>query len=233
MRSPSSWPARASSGWMPSGRGSPRWTPSSSGSPWTWPRRATRALRRPVETRHTDEGAVLAAGAPVLTLVESGHLEARVGVAADAVDDLRPGAVYAVRVDGVSYDAVFRRALPATDAVTRSRTVVLDLPAAAAARVVPGQLARLAVTERVEVEAVWVPADALVRGVRGLWSAYAAEPGADGPRVVRHHVEVLHLQGSRALVRGTLGPQDQVLVGDTSRVVPGQLVVPRLANEQG
>ena len=184
-----------------------------------------------VAVRHADEGAVLAAGAPVLTLVESGALEAHVGVAPEVVGTLVPGAPYTLTVGPSRFEARFRRALPISDVQTRSRTVILDLPPEVDAEVVPGQLASLITRESIPVDGLWIPADALVRGVRGLWSAYAV--AAEGPQatVTRHHVEVLHLDGERALVRGTLQATDLVLHGDTQRVVPGQAIEPRVEGE--
>ena len=185
-----------------------------------------------VELRHIDEGGVLGAGVPVVTLVESGHLEARVGVAPEVVSTLVAGQTYAIRVADRMFEATFRRALPATDVSTRSRTVILDLPAGSDAYVVPGELAELTTRESIAVEGVWIRGDALVKGVRGLWSAYAVTGEGRDAVVSSHHVEVLHVEGERALVRGTLEATDLVLFGDTSRVVPGQHIDPQLITDQ-
>jgi hypothetical protein len=42
--------------------------------------------------------------------------------------------------------------------------------------------------------------------------------------VVRDTVEILHHDGGRAFVRGTLGPADRIIVSGLQRVVPGQSV---------
>ena len=103
----------------------------------------------------------------------------------------------------------------------------------AAAYAVPGQIARLELEEHVEQSGVWVPASALARGVRGLWAVYAVSEDAEGtPRVVRHHVEVLHAESERALVRGTVDQATPIIVGNSERVGPGQAVEP-LAKDTG
>ena len=46
------------------------------------------------------------------------------------------------------------------------------------------------------------------------------------PRVVRHHVEVLHASDDRVLIRGTLPSDAEIVVGNTERIAPGQAVAP-------
>ena len=61
--------------------------------------------------------------------------------------------------------------------------------------------------------------------MRGLWAAYVVEEDGGGRPVVRRQdVEVLHTDGQRTLVRGTLIPGDRVITAGTHRVVPGQVV---------
>lgn len=184
---------------------------------------AGRVLRR-----HLDEGSVTTPGRPVITLVEDGRLEAWIGVPPQVALRLQIGGGHAVRVGDLEFEARLLSRLPATDERTRTQTVLFGLPAEAADRVVPGQVARLDLEERVEVSGFWLPTSALSRGVRGLWAVYGLEPtpGGDGLLAVRHPVEVLHTDGERAYVRGTLGAEDSVVVGNTERVAPGQRVTP-------
>ena len=42
--------------------------------------------------------------------------------------------------------------------------------------------------------------------------------------VAREAVEILHLEGERAYVRGTLGEGAKVVLGGTNRIIPGQKV---------
>jgi len=178
--------------------------------------------------RHLDEGGVATPGRPVITLVEDRRLEARIGVPPGVALRLEMGGSHAIHVGDVTFEARLLARLPATDERTRTQTVLFELPAEAVAQVVPGQVARLDLEERVPVSGFWLPTSALSRGVRGLWAVYGLEPTPDGDGLlaVRHPVEVLHTDGERAFVRGTLGAEDSVVVGNTERVAPGQRVKP-------
>lgn len=184
---------------------------------------AARLLRR-----HADEGAVAVPGAPILTLVEDGVLEAWIGVPPAVALGLVLDSSQVVQVGLHAFEATVGAKLPATDRATRTQSVVLRLPSAAAEGAVPGQVARLELSERVDVEGFWVPASALTRGVRGLWAVYALEPGEDGAawRAQRHAVEVLHTHGTRALVRGTLDADSRIVIGNAEKLAPGQSVAP-------
>ena len=178
--------------------------------------------------RHADEGAVAGPGAPVLTLVEDRVLEAWVGVPPDVALRLPVSSPHVVRIGRHAFEATLEARLPATDAATRTQTLVLGLPPSAVDQVVPGQVARLEVSERVETDGYWLPSSALTRGVRGLWAVYALEATDDpvGWRAVRHAVEVLYTEQGRALVRGTLDASTQVVIGNAEKIAPGQAVRP-------
>ena len=93
-------------------------------------------------------------------------------------------------------------------------------------RVVPAQVARIEIAERTEARGFWLPATALTRGSRGLWSVLVVETDAALGRSVaaRRDVELLYTDGDRVLVRGTLRPGDAVIFGGTHRLVAGQPV---------
>ena len=173
-----------------------------------------------IGARMADEGRVVAAREPVLRLVESSALEARVGVPVRVAAALAPGAVRAVRIDGRSHAATVRSLLPGVDPASRTRTVVLDLPAASAATAVPGQIVRLEILETVPARGIWLPNTALRKGTRGLWSVYVVRDA----RIESRRVELIFTQSDRVLVRGTLESGERVVVAGAHRVVPGQRV---------
>lgn len=159
--------------------------------------------------------------------MEDGVLEAWIGVPPSASVGIETSASYVVRVGRRVFEAQVEAKLPGTDPATRTQTVILRLPADADG-LVPGQIARLAYNEQVPTVGFWVPLSALTRGVRGLWALYALEPGnGEGAwRAVRHAVEVLHAHDGRALVRGTLDADTQIVVGNAEKLAPGQSVRP-------
>jgi RND family efflux transporter MFP subunit len=178
-----------------------------------------------VARRHVDEGTVVAGGANVLRLVEDSRLEAHIGVPPELAGKLTAGDSYSVTVGDQQFPAHVQAVLPELDSTTRTRTVVLLLVTGAANRLVPGQVARVTVAERQDVDGFWLPTTALDRGTRGLWSALAVVPGDDGLlRTERRPVEVLHTDAKGVLVRGVLSAGDRIVAEGVHRVVEGQVV---------
>jgi len=176
-----------------------------------------------VAQRAVDEGTVVAAGTTLVTVLESGRPEARIGVAPDAVRALAAGATFTLSADGRDLAARLRATRP--DIETGTRTVPLlfsvtdhDPPAF-------GAVVDLAVERWVPADGFAVPLTALVEGERGLWTVYVAEADESGARrVVRESVEIVHLDDETAFVRGTLADGAAVVVGGPQRVAPGQAV---------
>ncbi|MEM9907483.1 MAG: HlyD family efflux transporter periplasmic adaptor subunit, partial [Cyanobacteria bacterium P01_D01_bin.44] len=97
-----------------------------------------------VGTRTVDEGVVVASGQAILSLVEAGPLEARVGVPPVVADTLTAGDDVSVSVGDRVYPATITALLPELDATSRTVTVVLQV---AAADLTVGQTVRLSLTE--------------------------------------------------------------------------------------
>ncbi len=187
-----------------------------------------------VSARYADEGLVVSAGYPVLEIMESEHLQARVGVAFDLAGDLSVGQRHPIVLNGTTADAVIARILPQLDDATRTVTVLFDLPGDGAFAGKPGQTIRLRLADRRRQQGFWLPIDALVRGERGLWAVYAVvsssnEAANSTSRVgtlERREVEILYTESDRVYVRGLLQDGDEIVSAGAHRVVPGQTVAP-------
>jgi multidrug efflux pump subunit AcrA (membrane-fusion protein) len=196
-----------------------------------------------VAKRHIDEGTVVAAGQPVVRLIEDAKPEIEIGVPIQVINQVPAGSRQQVQIGNKIYTSRVKTILPYVNETTRTRTVILSLENADMQSIAPGQLARLIVQQTVPTNGFWLPVTALVRGERGLWSAYTlAKTGATEEqgrqkgntsstpyspstyRVKRADVEVLRTETNRVLVRGVLRPDDRVIVNGTHLVVPGQLV---------
>jgi len=189
---------------------------------------AKSVLRAPfagtVGARLADEGAVVAAGAPVADLLETGRPRARVGVSPEAAAALEAGARVRLTVAGREVPARLEALRPDLSTATRTVAALIALDAPPAPF---GETVELTVARRVPAEGTWLPLTALVEGRRGLWSVFAAAPdGAGGHAVARESVEVLHVADGRAYVRGTLADGALVVAAGAHRVIPGQAVVP-------
>ncbi len=176
-----------------------------------------------VSDRRVDEGTVVAAGTPLLRLLETGRREARVGLPARFAGRLAPGSRHPVTLTGATVEGRVTAILPDLDPGTRTVTAVLSLPTGIAAP--SGDLARLLLSERIPEPGFWLPTTALTEGLRGLWTVYALAPEPAGGHAVRREtVEVLHTATDRVFVRGTLEPGDLIVAAGAHRLVPGQQV---------
>ncbi len=176
-----------------------------------------------ISDRLVDEGTVVTAGMPVFAVLDSGPLEARIGVPVRFAEDLAEGAPKRLEIAGKTVSATVEKIVPSLDPATRTVTAILSIEEALTAA--SGQLARLAIEEDIGEPGFWLPTTALTEGLRGLWTVFVLEPDGDGTFVVtRGEVEILHTTGDRVFVRGTLEAGDRLVASGLHRVAPGQRV---------
>ncbi|MEM6639916.1 MAG: efflux RND transporter periplasmic adaptor subunit [Pseudomonadota bacterium] len=180
-----------------------------------------------ITARHVDEGQVMAPGQAVLSMQEADAMLLRVGVASAKLNELAPGTVHTVTLNGRDIDATVSAVLPQRDPVARTVDVLFTLPPSAAVRA--GDLGRLSLSQSQSLRGVWLPLDALAEGRRGLWNVYVAAPEAQQAlgathRVTPRPVDVVYQNGEQAFVRGPLEDGEPVIVGGLQRIVPGQYV---------
>ena len=179
-----------------------------------------------IAERLVDEGAILSPSTPVLRIVETGVVAARIGLPASVAARLKVGMHQSVLVDGQRFSTSVDALSPEVDLATRTRLVILRFPSGTSHAVVPGQVARLEMNATIEADGIWLPLDALSRGTRGLWTAFvAANIEGQSAIVERREVEIAHTDGDRALVRGTVFDGDRVIISGTHRIVPKQRVL--------
>jgi RND family efflux transporter MFP subunit len=184
-----------------------------------------------VAQRFVNEGTMVSPGVAIVRLVETNSPQAWISIPSDAAQDAREGESHVIHVDGKKLGATVSAKLPELDRTTRTRTIIFSLDNIDAdtnsMRTLPGAVARIELGREVESPGFWLPITSLTRGSRGLWSVYAVARMGDGKRIVsRRSVEVIHTEGERARVRGTLDDGDLVISDGTHRVVPGQRVEP-------
>ncbi len=178
--------------------------------------------------RFLDEGAVVTAGTSVVQLLETGRLDARVGVPGEVVASLERTGGHEVVVEGRSHPARLRASRPDRSATTRTVSLLFSLPVSDA-DVRVGDLAELRVRETVDESGVWIPVATLTESHRGLWACYVAvsRSRSDGTGefvLERRDVEILHQEADRAFVRGTLADGELVVSSGVHRLVAGQAV---------
>ncbi len=190
-----------------------------------------------VITRSADEGQVLEAGHPILTLQERTTPEIRIGIAGRGLEQLEPGLTYPVRWKDKTLRVKLRALLPIRATTTRTVDALFD-PLDPPAGMLTGDLVTLTLDSRVPQQGSWLPLSALTEGERGLWSVYVAEPlneprhDSDAThRIVRHTVDLLYQSTDRVFVRGAFESDQPVVTTGLQRIVPGQQV--RLAPTGG
>ncbi|GGO83519.1 RND transporter MFP subunit [Marinobacterium nitratireducens] len=189
-------------------------------------------LRAPFEARVgrrlLDQGEVVAAGTPVLELLEAGAAEVRVGVPADLLERLPYGSRQSLSIGGKEYSA--RVLAHGSDVDPVTLTVPLRLVLDGESGPLNGQLAQLSLEQHYPVPGYWVPLEALTDAPRGMWNLYSLQETADAGlyELRSHNVRVLHATSEQAYVSGELGADVRVLSAGLQRLVPGQRV--RLAS---
>lgn len=175
-----------------------------------------------VTSRSADEGAIMAAGTPVLGLIEARRPQLRVGVPAVIAADLALGQTVRVTTDRGVADGAIAVIRPDIDRTTRSQMLLIDLPEGSAPAF--GQVAELLLDREIEMSGFWVPVDALRESARGLWSVLTVIDAEEDAQVVAEVVEILFLEDDLAFVRGTLRDGAEIISTGAHRLVPGGLV---------
>lgn len=191
-----------------------------------------------IQSREVDEGAVVAPGQSLVTLVEAAPYEVRVGLPPDVTAQLTESNLSVTRGDQQLTVKIDRMA-PAIEQRTRTREVVLLLSDAASRVVQIGSAVNVSVRRPARSEGFWVPTTALTAGPRGLWAVFVAVPSSDAPTargdasarpeeddgeyiIERRQVELLRAQGDWSAIRGPLSPEDRLVTEGVHRISPGQ-----------
>jgi RND family efflux transporter MFP subunit len=161
------------------------------------------ALTAPVDgtvvRQVVDPGEVVAPGAPVLVVEESGRLVFRMGVSRIDVERLKPGTVLSLRTsDGVEGTVSVSTVAPSPDPTTNLYAVEAALKDSASS-IAPGTLA-YAMVGGGRTPLAQIPADAIVHGSNGD-RVCVLEYGADGRTVARWRaITIQRIRGPHAWV---------------------------------
>jgi len=175
-----------------------------------------------VGSRKIDEGSVITAGTPVVTLLESGKPQARVGLPPEVAGSLDPNGDYQITTDAGPVTARISSIRPDLQTATQTVPVLFDLDTSNGTAF--RQIVTLTVKTPVKERGSWLPLAALKEGHKGLWSVLVVAARDGQAKVQTETVEVLHIEGEQAFVRGTLPANAKVVSKGGHRVVSGQLV---------
>ena len=172
--------------------------------------------------RLVDEGTIVDAGTAVVELLETDVRHARIGVSVEAAQALKIGGKYRLQANGQMFSGRLIAKRPDLQTGTRTVTALFDV---SEAKDVPfGEIIELILTRKINAEGIWLPISALTEGRKGMWSVLTVA-GRNGEQIVsREAVVVLHIDGNRAYVHGTMDHKARIITAGTNRVIPGQRV---------
>ncbi|MEC7290868.1 MAG: efflux RND transporter periplasmic adaptor subunit [Pseudomonadota bacterium] len=177
-----------------------------------------------ITARLADEGAIAGPGQPVFELVETGRLEARLGLTAKLAARLDVGEAYELTSDQGPVLATLRSVTGVIDTTNRTVSALFDVVDADS--VPAGAVVRLSMIQDIDEPGLWLPVSALTESDRGLWSIYVARRDGSGWVAEPGIVEIVHQSGDRVYVRGAVRDGDRVIMDGLQRITPGQPVTP-------
>lgn len=186
--------------------------------------RITAPFSGTITARMADEGAIAAPGVPIFELVESGRLEARIGLTEELAARLETGQVYRLDTARGEVEAKLRAKTGVIDAGQRTMATIFDIQDASA--VASGAVVRIALEQEIDERGLWLPTVSLAEAQRGLWSVYLARKTDEGWTAEPGIVEIVHSAGDKAYVRGAIRDGDMLILDGLQRVTPGQPVTP-------
>lgn len=169
-----------------------------------------------------DPGTVVAAGQHILSLQQDGTLEARVALPEDDAVGLLVDRQYNLLKGTKNLPAKLKSIATQRTLDTRTVDVRFELDANQTS-VMPGDLLAHAYSKDIQEQGIWIPKQALSSEVRGLWRLFTVE-GEGNQHILSKSVEVLHVEGHQAFVRGALKQGDLLIINGVQRLVPDQVV---------
>ncbi len=167
--------------------------------------------------------------APVVTLLQDGPVLFRAGLDPALADGPSMGVAADILVGDCALPARLVRLAPELEAGTRARTAFFEVEGAAPPSRAAGEVV-FALTARAPTPGAWLPLAALLQGPRGTWQVVTVEEGDAGPVAGIEAVEVVHAEGGRAFVTGTIRDGMRYVPEGAHRIVPGESLV--LAEER-
>lgn len=130
-----------------------------------------------------ERGDVVAAGSPVRRLIDSDSAEARVGVPLLMALQARAGDAVTLLWRDQEISGPVRAVVPQITAASQTMLVTVEIPDAITP--LECETVQPVLSLRVERDGFWVPLDALVSDLRGLFAAQIADPSDDSPHPIR------------------------------------------------
>lgn len=183
--------------------------------------RLTAPMAGYVGVRRLDVGDTVAAGAPVIEVLDMDPVKVRVAIPEDEIGKVREGARAVVTIpalDGRAFEGKVDAVGVAADAASRTYTVKIVVPNKDHV-LRAGMVAEARIFGPAMVRALTVPGGAVFRDERGVTEVYVYEAG----RAYARRVDVGSAVGGEVEIRGGLTGSEQVVVAGEQNLREGAL----------
>ena len=170
-----------------------------------------------IQSRFLDEGSIINASIPIVEILDSEHVEAKVALPKSLIGNVNIGQKYKFLIDGKEFEAKLTRLAPMSERGSNNKLGLFEFNSFFN----PGATARLLLNTTEVKKGAWVPLNALSQAEQGLWNVFTMSSNKEAKK---DYVELIHIEKNMAYVSGTLKTGDMVIVGGSSKVSEGQSI---------
>ena len=178
-----------------------------------------------IDARNATQGEVVAAGMPVLQLIQQGDKQVTFGLPAKLADSIRLNQVLSVTINNKDHSAKVIAIGKQVNPANRTIEVRLALDLDKAVDVFNGQLAQVLIPQKINRQGTWIPISALTDGIRGQWNIYTVNNIEQNLyKVAVKTVKVLQTNKEYAYIELTENTPLKIISEGVHRFVGGQTV---------
>ena len=168
-----------------------------------------------IQNRFLDEGSIINASIPIVEILDSKFVEAKVSLPKSLVNILDLGKEYEFLIEDKEYIGKLTRIAPMSEKGTNNKLGLFEFNDFFN----PGATARLVLSTTESKKGAWVPLNSLSQSEQGLWNLYTV---SSSNLAQKDYVELIHIENNMAYVSGTIKNGDLVIIGGASKVAEGQ-----------
>ncbi|MDQ6481903.1 efflux RND transporter periplasmic adaptor subunit [Dyadobacter sp. LHD-138] len=175
-----------------------------------------------ITVKSLEKGAMAAPGVPVFTIIKTDQVYARVTVPESEIGKISKGQTASVFISTLNQQLSGKITIinPQADPATKSYTVKVQL-GNPAGRLLPGMIAQTKIATGESVEAITIPASAVIRDADDITYVFVA--GSD-QKAMRRRITAGGVQGNDIVVSEGLKFGDQVVIAGQTRLKDGAAI---------
>ena len=170
-----------------------------------------------IQNRFLDTGSVINSGAPVLEILGSSNVEARISIPTNYMNKIKIGDEYEFDINGIFAKAKLARLAPMSTGGSNNRLAIFRFDTFFN----PGSIVKLKLSISQKAKGTWVPIKSLSQSEQGIWAIYTIN---EQQVVVRDLVDVIYFEDEYAFVSGTIKDGDLVILGGAQKIIEGKII---------